>query len=503
MTSQFRGFVFWEVSNLVGQSKSAKPMIILLAAALCVLAAVFWIRQKTWPDDGDLHQSPVSQSEGSSSANSSGEKGKPDSVSFPEEQEAAYTERVELQFLPYKTLFRKITFELKDCVYSKNLNGNSQAEFFLYDDILFGENREILNDYSYLFVTFSMKNESDAEVATSLNTSRIYIERLSDGFTEEIAEMSAMNRSSQEKEERSYFHWTFLPGQEEEFTVTFILRDRFLDGSYRLTYLYSPFGRVDTQEIKGRQVTISDAKLLDLNHVIRSESEARKSTGGENPSQIIDSAQLTGQGEASNAESSSLESGIHFWQKGEEHFIVDTEKNNTGDVFTFLSFSPPVYLRDKDQLGELFLCYDELKETPVFDLRSPFDGSLPKYIKLDGRINYCFEFPGRKEEFMISYSFLNGEILEDDYCKNKYEMWKNDPVTPKDMFSLLHEKILCFHVMRKHGGVADYYSLEWVKQGMSFIIDQIPEDFYEKEPKQVDLLISGILGETYFHENET
>lgn len=414
-----------------------------------------------------------------------------------EENDEIFSERIDLNSLPYYVYFRKISFELKDCVYSKNLCGQPKMHHVLYDDIEFGKNGEILNGYSYLHITFTMKNEDDKEIVTSLNTSRIYVDNISNGYTEDIVEMCGMNRPPQEKDFNSFFHWTFLPDCEEEFTVTFILPDRFLMDNYRFTYAYNPLGRGDTLEINGKMSFISDAKLLHINNVIRTECKEKKTIAEQSSledNSSMESSQQTDVLKPIGIKPSN-EDEISFWEKGKEKAIIHEYKNEeNGEIVSQIEFIEPVYIRNYGQLKDFCKLYDLSKDVPIFEFSSPFDGTEAKYIIIDECIHYCFDIPGYKEDLMISWGWSdkNTGNYSNEYIENEYKAFSSISEIQENVQLISGDiLIICIHNTRNFSD-GDYYVLAWTNQGAYIYIDHIPETIPEKNPELFNTLIERI-----------
>ena len=458
---------------------------VALAVLACATAILFLFRDRIFPEKENIPE----DSNGRSGTDSSYD-GSTAESGLPYEDDEVSTEQITPESLPYSFYFRKLTFVLKDCVVSKSITGQPAPVFVPYSDLETNENGDILNDYTYFHVTFSLKNESQEDIFLNVNSSRLIIGRISDNIAVDIAEMCMMNRKSESQEQREYYHWTFKPGIEEEFIVTFILRDAYLSDDYTLNYFYSPFGKTDTIKVEGKYVSVSDAKILHLNNLIRREGEGHRNEGASQTSSSSSSEPFV--------ESSSPET-ISFWQGEEVQVSYETVQCDSGKEFTSAVFEEPVYLPSFSSLKEFSARYGLENRFPLFDLCSPFDGSEPKYIKIDDRISYYFQIPDYEDsDLVISWSWGETTDWTNEAILKEYETFSNIPALKGDTELFQgNTAVVCHHQRIKNGGESDSYTLVWAYQRAYLFIEQMPEEIHENQPELFDRIIQSIQETSY------
>lgn len=499
---------------MIHNSKTKNIVLVICAAFIC-LFLVLYILKKTnitlkreQPEDNRIVSS---QSSSNDSGDQSSINTDESSKMLPEENEEVYFERIEdLEYLPLSIYFRKFTFVLKDCWYSKDLCGQPEViSNSGYEDLEIANDGKILSDHSYLHVTFSLKNETDQEIVRFLNTSRLYINSLLEHYTESIAEMAAMNLPSQQEDARYYYKWAFAPYEETEFTVTFLLRDQYLGDDYSLYYFYCPEGRTDYKIVNGQEVTISDAKYILLDHVLRAEGEERKNDQEIDGTSSGSSQNKSGKNEpsdSSNEENTKPVREIHFWEPGEEEveIVADTHE---GQAFTCATFQNQIYLRDFTHLKELAQLYDLEKDAPLIEFCSPFDGSAPIYIKIPGggyqTAESHFPMPWEEDaELVISQSWFGigiGNSCEEDILKEYMWYENNTDQRIRESVKLYRGEIpvLSYHLDRRYGGEYDGYLLEWVYNGILLQITDLPEKAIIDDPELLETLVEYIQNGRY------
>ena len=489
---------------MIHNSKSKKTILIIIAAFIC-LFIVLYVFKKVDSEQPKDNSIVSSQSSSNDSGDQSSGNTNESSKMLPEENEEVYFERIEdLEYLPLSIYFRKFTFVLKDCWYSKNLCGQPKMIYDGgYSDLKFGEDGEILSDHTYLHMTFSLKNETDQEIVRFLNTSRLYIENLQEHYTESMAEISIMNLPSQQEDARYYYKWAFAPYEETEFTVTFLLRDQYLGDDYSIHFFYSPEGRTDVKEVNGQEVMISDAKYILLDNVLRAEGEERTKEPETDPSSSDLPSMSSQNSETStpfDGESSAQNDEIIFWQPGEEEAEIVTEMQEAGEI-TYVEFYKPVYLRDYKHLHELALLYDLEKYTTFLEFCSPFDGSDPKYIKIPGgghmTANSYFSIPGKDDVDLI----IAQGWLEDDNDRTNESLLEHYAWYENNLDQRIRESaklyqgeppVVSYHLDHRYGGDYDGYLFEWVYNGMTLQIQNLPDKAVTDDPELLETLVEYI-----------
>lgn len=482
---------------MIQDSKSQKWVIAVVCVLICLAAVFYVIKSRTSkpgeePIDSGNTGTVVSSNEKNNQTGSGSE-----ALGMEEDDEEPSFEKIDLYELPYRVTFHKITFELKDCMYSKNLCGQLAQYRHYNDHVEYGENGEILNGYSYLHVTFSLKNERAKEFQIGLNNSKVYVNRKEDNLTVEIGEMFTLNRTPQEEESRRMFLWTLAPGEEEEFTVSFLLEDGWLTDDYELRYHFSVYGMSFTKEVDGKTLSFPDAKFLLLDHVIRAEGEERKENSGYTSESSSQNVAESGNLSWTTEEASSKTEGIRFWQAGDEvQTRTETVENGEEKYTRIKEFTQPVFLRDDTQLKEFSALYGLEGEAPLFEMRSPFDGSEAEYIKIDECIRYYFRIPGKNTDFRISWNWNDSNYTDKDIRK-EYEWAQNnpDPAWKKTTDLVEGEPLISIHHEIRQFNAE--FGICWTEQGEYLFIDGISEDFLESNPEIYDQLIRSIQEKSY------
>lgn len=492
---------------MIHNSKTKNIVLVICAAFICLFIVLYVFKKADTASEREQPNNSIISSQGS--ANDSGDQSSANtnesSKMLPEENEEVYFERIEdLEYLPLSIYFRKFTFVLKDCWYSKDLCGQPEViSNSGYEDLEIANDGKILSDHSYLHVTFSLKNETDQEIVRFLNTSSLYINNLLEHYTESIAEMAAMNLPSQQEDARYYHKWAFAPYEETEFTVTFLLRDQYLGDDYSIHFFYSPEGRTDVKEVNGQEVMISDAKYILLDHVLRAEGEERTKIPETDPSSSDLPSMSSQNSETStpvDGDSSAQNDEIIFWQPGEEEAEIVTEMQETGEI-TYVEFYKPVYLRDYKQLRELAQLYDLEKYTTFLEFCSPFDGSDPKYIKIPGgghmTANSYFSIPGKDDvDLIIAQGWLENDTDQTvDSIFRRYEWYEKNPDQRIRESAKLYRgeiPVVSHHFDHRYGGDYDGYLLEWVYNGILLQITDLPEKAIIDDPELLETLVEYI-----------
>ena len=489
-------------------SKTKKTVLIIFAVFICLFIFLYIFKKADTASEREQPNNSIvsSQSSAGSSEDYSSANTDEGSRMLPDENDEVFFEQIEgLEYLPWSIYFRKFTFVLKDCWYSKKLCGQPEMIYKGgFDDLKIDDDGTILSDHTYLHVTFSLKNETDQEIVRYLNTSRLYIENLQEHYTESMAEMAVMNLPSQQEDARYYYKWAFAPYEETEFTVTFLLRDQYLGDDYSIHFFYSPEGRTDVKEVNGQEVMISDAKYILLDHVLRAEGEERTKIPETDPSSSDLPSMSSQNSETStpvDGESSAQnDDEIIFWQPGEEEAEIVTEMQETGEI-TYVEFYKPVYLRDYKQLRELAQLYDLEKYTTFLEFCSPFDGSDPKYIKIPGggymSANSYFSIPGKDDvDLIICQGWLENDTdRTDESLLEHYAWYENNPDQRIRESAKLYQgdpPVVSYHLDHRYGGDYDGYLLEWVYNGILLQITDLPEKAIIDDPELLETLVEYI-----------
>ena len=169
---------------------------------------------------------------------------------------------------PYTVEFRDYALTLEACEVSKELCGQPKTDVSYFKGFETDEDGKILSRHSYVHVTFRQKNENDEKQIAGINNSCVFVAPAGSETWTKFAEPSVMNRKPEDQNSPDYYIWSFNPGEEQQFTVTYVLPDEYLTEDYDLYYAFRPLGISENVPLENGNVKLRfDARFLLLDSI--------------------------------------------------------------------------------------------------------------------------------------------------------------------------------------------------------------------------------------------
>ena len=247
---------------MVKNVKSKKAIWIVAAAMICLVAVLFLIKGQL---DASVEPANSVQRELALTNEETGLQKAPNG----EEGEDISEEWFAVDRTPRSVSFRDYTITLEKCEVTKELGNQPNAKYVSYKNFKTDENGTILSAHSYVHVTFKQKNEAAKEQVAGINTSKLFIAPAGEEIWSAFVEPSSMDQNAEYQNRPDYYSWTFGPGDEQEFTVTYVVADELLTEDYDLYYSFNPRGASEDIPLEdGKEKIRYDARFLMLDQIV-------------------------------------------------------------------------------------------------------------------------------------------------------------------------------------------------------------------------------------------